>query len=39
MYKALIENPKRKKILERPRPRGDDYIKIELRVTEWEGIH
>jgi hypothetical protein len=38
VYRVLVGKPKGKRPLERPRHRGEDGIKMNLRETGWGGV-
>jgi hypothetical protein len=37
-YRTLVGNPEGKRLLGRPRRRGVDNIKMDLRETGWDGM-
>jgi hypothetical protein len=38
VYKVLVGKPEGKRPLDRPRRRREDEIRMDLRVTGWEGV-
>jgi hypothetical protein len=38
IYKILVENPAGKRPVSRPRRRGEDNIRMDLREIGWEGV-
>jgi hypothetical protein len=38
VYRVLVGTPERKRVLERPRRRWEDEIKMDLREIGWRGV-